>query len=95
MGGFAEPGVHPGGFVSGCPWCRKLENRILSQGDIDKSIKEKYIPVTLNLDTDTYPEQFAKTRFTPIIYIVNSTTEKIEHQFVGYSARNEFLRVLK
>jgi len=78
-----------------CPWCRKLENRILSQTDIDKSIQEKYIPVTLNLDKDKYPEQFAKTRFTPILYIVNSETEKIEHQFVGYSSRDEFLHLLK
>lgn len=82
-------------ITSYCPWCRKLENRILSQVDIDAQVKAKYVPLMLNLDTDKFPEQFAKTRFTPIIYIVNSTTEKIEHKFVGYSARNEFLRVLK
>ncbi len=81
--------------TSYCPWCRKLENRILSQTDINKLIQEKYIPVTLNLDKDKYPEQFGKTRFTPILYIVNSETEKIEHQFVGYSSRDEFLHLLK
>jgi thioredoxin-related protein len=81
--------------TSYCPWCRKLENRILSQTDIDKSIQEKYIPVTLNLDKDKYPEQFGKTRFTPILYIVNSETGKIEHQFEGYSSRDEFLHLLK
>jgi len=81
--------------TSYCPWCRKLENRILSLTDINKVIQEKYIPVTLNLDKDSYPEQFGKTRFTPIIYIVNSNTEKIDHQFAGYSSRNEFLRLLK
>ena len=82
-------------ITSYCPWCRKLENRILSQVDIDAQVKAKYVPLMLNLDKDKFPEQFAKTRFTPIIYIVNSATEKIEHKFVGYSARNEFLRVLK
>lgn len=81
--------------TSYCPWCRKLENRILSQIDIDKSIHEKYIPVTLNLDKDKYPEQFGKIHFTPILYIVNSETEKIEHQFIGYSSRDEFLHLLK
>lgn len=81
--------------TSYCPWCRKLENRILAQNDIDAKIKAKYVPITLNLDTDTYPEQFAKTRFTPILYIVNSKTQKIEHQFVGYSSRGDFLRFLK
>lgn len=81
--------------TSYCPWCRKLENHIFSQTDIDKSIKEKYIPITLNLDKDSYPEQFGKTRFTPIIYIVNSATEKVEHKFVGYSAKDEFLHLIK
>ena len=81
--------------TSYCPWCRKLENRILSQNDIDAKIKEKYVPVMLNLDKDSYPEQFAKTRFTPILYIVESKDEKILHKFVGYSSRGAFLQVLK
>lgn len=81
--------------TSYCPWCRKLENRILSQTDIDAKIKAKYIPLMLNLDKDVYPEQFAKTRFTPILYIVNSNDEKIEQQFVGYNTRDEFLQLLK
>jgi thiol-disulfide isomerase/thioredoxin len=81
--------------TSYCPWCRKLENRVLSQSKIDEKIKEKYIPLMLNLDTSTYPKQFAKTRFTPILYIVESHDEKILHQFVGYNNRNGFLRLLK
>jgi len=81
--------------TSYCPWCRKLENRILSQNDIDVKIKSKYIPLMLNLDKDTYPKQFAKTRFTPILYIVDSKDEKIMHKFVGYSNRGEFLQIVK
>ena len=81
--------------TSYCPWCRKLENRILSQHDIDTKIKAKYIPLMLNLDKDSYPKQFAKTRFTPILYIVDSKDESIVHKFVGYSNRGAFLRVLK
>jgi len=81
--------------TSYCPWCRKLENRILSQDDIDAKIKSKYVPIMLNLDKDSYPKQFANTRFTPIIYIVNSKNEAIRHKFVGYSNRGEFLHLLK
>jgi len=81
--------------TSYCPWCRKLESRILAQRDIDKQIKEKYVPLMLNLDKDTYPQTFAKTRFTPILYIVNAKDESIIHKFVGYSSREEFLHVLK
>ena len=80
--------------TSYCPWCRKLENRILSQSDIDAKIKEKYIPLTLNLDTDKFPKQFAKTRFTPILYVVNPQDESIAHQFTGYNNRDGFLRLL-
>jgi len=81
--------------TSYCPWCRKLENRILSQNDIDVKIKEQFIPLVLNLDKDTYPKQFAKTRFTPILYIVDSEDEMIVDKFVGYNTRGEFLQVLK
>ena len=81
--------------TSYCPWCRKLETRILSQNDIDAKIKSKYIPLMLNLDKDRYPEQFSKTRFTPILYIVDSKDESTKHKFVGYSARGEFLQVIK
>jgi len=81
--------------TSYCPWCRKLENRILSQNDIDAKIKSKYIPLMLNLDKDSYPKEFSKTRFTPILYIVNSKDESVVHKFVGYSNRGEFLQVLK
>lgn len=80
--------------TSYCPWCRKLENRILSQSDIDAKIKAKYVALTLNLDTDTYPEQFAKTRFTPILYVINPKDESIAHQFTGYNNRAGFLRLL-
>ncbi len=81
--------------TSYCPWCRKLENRILSQSDIDAKIKEKYVPLTLNLDTDKFPKQFAKTRFTPILYVINPQEESIAHQFTGYNNRDGFLRLLK
>ena len=81
--------------TSYCPWCRKLENRILSQVDIDVKVKQRYVPVMLNLDTDRYPSQLGKTRFTPIIYIVDPGTDKILHQFTGYSSRGDFLHLLK
>lgn len=81
--------------TSYCPWCRKLENRILSQNDIDAKIKEQFIPLVLNLDKDTYPKQFTKTRITPVLYIVDPEDEMLFDKFLGYSARGDFLQVLK
>jgi thiol-disulfide isomerase/thioredoxin len=46
-----------------CPWCRKLENRVLSKSDIDQKIKQKYIPLMLNLDEKKFPAQFQEIVF--------------------------------
>ena len=81
--------------TSYCPWCRKLENRLLSKVDIDKKIKAKYIPVMLNFSRKNFPKQFREIALTPTLYIVDPKTEKIAHQFVGYSARDDFLFILK
>jgi len=78
-----------------CPWCRKLESRVLAKADINAKVQEKYVPLMLNLDTDKFPEQFAKTRFTPILYVVNPKDDSIEHQFTGYNNRDGFLQLLK
>ncbi len=77
-----------------CPWCRKLENRILSQGHIDKKIKEKHIAVMVNFDEKKFPKTLSAIAITPTLYVVNSKTEKIEETFVGFSSRNAFLHYL-
>ena len=78
-----------------CPWCRKLESRILSKADINAKIHEKYVPLMLNLDTDKFPEKLSKNRFTPILYILNPNDGSVEHQFTGYSNRDGFLQLIK
>jgi len=81
--------------TSYCPWCRKLEKRLLAKVEIDKKIKAKYIPVMLNFNKKKFPKQFNEIGLTPTLYIVDAKTEKIEHQYVGYSSRDEFLSILK
>ena len=80
--------------TSYCPWCRKLENRMLSKEDIDKKIQEKYVPAMLNFSKKNFPEQFKKVAIVPALYIVDNKTEKILHQFVGYHNRMDFLHLL-
>lgn len=81
--------------TSYCPWCRKMENRLLSKVEIDKKIKSKYIPVMLNFSKKNFPKQFKEIVLTPTLYIVDSKSEKIVHQFVGYSNRGEFIHLLE
>jgi len=80
--------------TSYCPWCRKLEKRLLSKIDIDKNIKAKYIPLKLNFSKKNFPNQFKEIALTPTLYVVNPKTEKIVQQFVGYSNREGFLELL-
>jgi len=81
--------------TSYCPWCRKLEKRLLSKTDIDKKIKAKYIPLKLNFSKKNFPNQFKEIALTPTLYIVDPKTEKIVQQFLGYSNREGFLEILK
>ena len=80
--------------MSYCPWCRKLENRMLSKVDIDKKIKANYITAMLNFSKKDFPVQLREVALIPAIYIVDSKTEKILHRFVGYNHRGEFLELL-
>jgi thiol-disulfide isomerase/thioredoxin len=77
-----------------CPWCRKLESRILAQEHIDKKIKATHIPVMLNFDEKKFPKVLGEIPITPTLYVVNAKTEKIEETFIGFSSRNMFLNYL-
>ena len=81
--------------TSYCPWCRKLESQILAKEDINARIQQKYVPVMLNYDLKKFPKQFLEVNITPTLYIVDSETEKIVEQFVGYNHRGDFLHILK
>ncbi|GEM_PF-528253 len=78
-----------------CPWCRKLENRVLSREDIDKDIKAQFVPLMLNFSEKNFPSQFNDIAITPVLYILDPQTEKIENTFVGYNNHESFLQFLK
>ncbi|HFU75358.1 MAG TPA: thioredoxin family protein [Arcobacter sp.] len=81
--------------TSYCPWCRKLEDRILSQEHIDQTIKKTHIPVMLNYDKKKFPSSLNKINVTPTLYVLDAKTQEIKETFVGYSSRNQFLRYLQ
>lgn len=78
-----------------CPWCHKLEDKVLSKVSVDADIHEKFVPVLLNFKTKQFPKQFATNALTPTLYVVNPQTEAIEKQFTGYISKDEFLHYLK
>jgi thiol-disulfide isomerase/thioredoxin len=78
-----------------CPWCRKLESRVLSKADINAKIHAKYVPVMLNFDEKKFPKVLHKNGLTPTLYIVDSESQKVIDKFIGYSAKDAFLHTLK
>jgi len=81
--------------TSYCPWCRKLEDRILSQEHIDQTIKKTHVPVMLNYDKKKFPSNLNKINVTPALYVLDAKTQEIKETFVGYSSRNQFLSYLQ
>ncbi|UFH60110.1 thioredoxin family protein [Sulfurovum mangrovi] len=80
--------------TSYCPWCRKFETNVLQKEEVNKAVHEKYVPLTLNRDEKQFPAKFTSS-FTPVIYFIDASNEKILHKVTGYSQREEFLYLLK
>ena len=78
-----------------CPWCRKMESRILSKADIDAKMKKKLVPLMLNFSEGKFPDKFKKNALTPTLYIIDPNHEEVLEAFVGYSSREEFLQFIK
>jgi len=68
---------------------------MLSKEEIDKKVQTKYVPAMLNFSKKNFPEQFKKVAIVPVLFIVDSKTEKTLHQFVGYHNRIDFLHLLE
>jgi thioredoxin-related protein len=81
--------------TSYCPWCRKLEDRILSQEHIDEKIKATHIPVMLNYDEKKFPKSLNKINVTPALYVIDPETDVMKEGFIGYSSRSSFLSYLQ
>jgi thiol-disulfide isomerase/thioredoxin len=81
--------------ASYCPWCRKLEQRILIDADINRRIHERFVPVRLNYADKNYPAKFAEIPITPTLYIVDWRNDTIMERFVGYNDREAFLHYLR
>ena len=77
-----------------CPWCRKFEKRVLAQNEINKLIHQKYIPLILNKEKDSFPKELNQA-FSPIVYFINYETLKSYESIAGYNNREEFLYHVK
>ena len=76
-----------------CAWCRKLERQTLKKDFIHNIVKDKFIPLTLDRDNDTYPKKFT-AKVVPTIYFINPKDETIIFVSYGYKNKRDFNNIL-
>ena len=74
--------------TNSCHWCAKYESKTLSQQDMDKRIKEKFIPLIMNRDSKDFLKKYYLP-IVPITYIINHKTQEEENSMVGYRTTKE------
>ncbi len=77
-----------------CPWCKKLENRVLKDTKIQAQIHKNFIPVIINKDIDTLQNRFI-TNIVPMSYIVDYRTNKTISKKAGYQKKSDFFYFIK
>lgn len=77
-----------------CPWCKKLENQVLSKPIINDFLHKNFTLVLLDKENDTYPASL-QVDVVPTLYFVNSETLKPFDAIIGYKNKNEFFDLIK
>lgn len=80
--------------TSTCPWCKKLENQVLSKPAINEYLHKNFVVVLLDKDHDAYPS-YLEVDVVPTLYFVNAKTQKPFEAIVGYKNKDEFLTLVK
>lgn len=76
-----------------CPWCIKLEKKVLSNKGLNEQIHKKYIPLILNREERNFPKKF-DAPIIPTVYFINSQDESIDTKNVGYNNRYKFINII-
>ena len=76
-----------------CPWCIKLEKKVLSEKGLNEQIHKKYIPLILNREEGNFPKKF-EAPVIPTVFFVDSKDESIVSKNVGYNNRYKFISII-
>ena len=77
-----------------CPWCAKFEKKTLSDARIDAMVKSNYIPLIINKEEKNFPS-FLNAPMVPTTFFVDAKNQKILHESVGFSNKDDFSTLLK
>lgn len=76
-----------------CPWCIKLEKKVLSDKSLNTQIHKNYIPLILNREEGNFPKKF-NAPVIPTVFFVDSKDESIITKTVGYNNRYQFISTI-
>jgi thioredoxin-related protein len=76
-----------------CPWCSKLEKRVLSKDEVDTIVKAKFIPVILNKEEKKLPHNYAAP-IVPTLYLVKPKKEEVYDTQVGYLNKVDMIKFI-
>ncbi len=74
----------------GCPFCTKLEEEVLTDRDVRKFIKERYVSAIVNEYHKNFPD-FLLSRIAPVTYIIEPKSQKVVKEIIGYMEMDQYL----
>ncbi len=72
-----------------CPWCKKFEQRTLSNRDINAEVHKKFVPLIMNREEKNFPIKFDSPGI-PVVYFVNYQDENISKISKGFQIKEDF-----
>ncbi len=77
-----------------CPWCRKLEKKVLAKEKINTDIHKRFIPLIVNREEAALPKRFA-TPIVPVTYIIDYKDDTKFTKIMGYKNKQDFAHLIK
>ena len=77
-----------------CPWCRKLEKKVLAKDAVNSAVHKDYIPLIVNREEHTLDKRF-DTPIVPVTYIVSYKNDTEIKSMPGYHGKSDFLDMIK
>jgi thioredoxin-related protein len=72
-----------------CPWCHKFMRETMNNPKISSTMKQSFVHVVLNKDTQEIPAQFA-AKYVPATFFINNKGEKIATTAIGFLNSEDF-----
>ena len=77
-----------------CPWCRKLEKKVLASERVNEVVQKNYIPLIVNREEGTLKKQF-ETPIVPVTYIISYKDDTKFTTTRGYKGKENYLHLIQ